>query len=86
MELEKLATSAVITEISKTDCLTSFINSGDKEPCWDGHIYIHEDSQHTKKNLKKVATQVKGKAVTPKAVTRTISSGTFEIVELLGCR
>lgn len=73
MELEKLATSAVITEISKTDCLTSFINSGDKEPCWDGHIYIHEDSQHTKKNLKKVATQVKGKAVTPKAVTRTIS-------------
>lgn len=73
MELEKLATSAVVTEISKTECLSSFINSGDKEPCWDGHIYIHEDNKHTKKNIKKVATQVKGKAVTSRQVTRTIS-------------
>ena len=73
MELEKLATSAVVTEISKTDRLSSFINSGDKEPCWDGHIYIHEDKKKTKKNIKKVATQVKGHAVRPRQVKRTIS-------------
>ncbi len=73
MELEKLATSAVVTELSKTDRLSSFINSGDKEPCWDGNIYIHEDKSRKKKNIKKVATQVKGKAVTPRAVKRTIS-------------
>ena len=73
MELEKLATSAVTSEIGKTDILSSFINSGDKEPCWDGNIYIHEDNRKTKKNLKKVATQVKGKAVTPKQVKRTIT-------------
>lgn len=73
MELEKLATSAVVAEISKTDRLSSFINSGDKEPCWDGHIYIHEDAQHTKKNIKKVSVQIKGKAVSPRAVKRSIS-------------
>lgn len=73
MELEKLATSTVVTEISKTDRLSSFINSGDKEPCWDGHIYIHEDKQKTKKNIKKVATQVKGHAAGPRQVKRTIS-------------
>ena len=73
MELEKLATSAVVTELSKTDRLSSFINSGDKEPCWDGHIYIHEDRSKNKKNIKKVATQVKGKAVRQRDVNRTIS-------------
>ena len=73
MELEKLATSAVTSEIAKTDILSSFINSGDKEPCWDGNIYIHEEPRKTKKNIKKVATQVKGKAVSPKQVKRTIA-------------
>ena len=61
MGIEKLATSAVESSIEKTDRLSSFINSGDKEPCWDGNIYIHEEKNHTKKNIKKVATQVKGK-------------------------
>lgn len=73
MELEKIATNAVETSIVKTDRLTSFISRGDKEPCWDGNIYIHESKLHTKKNLKKVATQVKGKAVTKKQVADTIS-------------
>lgn len=72
MEIEKIATSAVITEISKTERLSSFINSGDKEPCWDGNVYIHEGKNHTKKNIKKVATQVKGKLVKPDAVKDTI--------------
>jgi len=69
MDIEKIATSAIVTSLSKTDRLSGFINSGDKEPCWDGNIYIHEDKKHSKKNIKKVATQVKGKLVkagTPK--------------------
>lgn len=63
MDIERLATSAVIKELSKTERLQGFINDGDKEPCWDGNIYIHEDSHKTKKNIKKVPTQVKGKLV-----------------------
>ena len=72
MGIEKLATSAVESSIEKTDRLSSFINSGDKEPCWDGNIYIHEGKNHTKKNIKKVATQVKGKKVKPHEVSDTI--------------
>lgn len=72
MEWEKLATSAVRTEISKTDRLSSFIADGDKEPCWDGYIYIHEGKNHTKKNLKRVAVQVKGKSVNESAVEEVI--------------
>lgn len=63
MDLEKIATSAVELSISQTDRLSSFINSGDKEPCWDGNIYIHEDKDRTKKSIKRVSVQVKGKAV-----------------------
>ena len=72
MELEKLATAAVTTSIAKTDRLSSFINSGDKEPCWDGNIYIHEGKTRTKKNIKKVATQIKGKAVSKTSSKATI--------------
>lgn len=72
MEIEKLATSAVQMSIAKTDKLSSYINSGDKEPCWDGNIYIHEGKNRTKTNLKKVATQVKGKLVKNKDVKETI--------------
>ena len=46
MDLEKIATSAIVSSISKTDTLSGFINDGDKEPCWDGNIYIHENSRH----------------------------------------
>jgi len=72
MELEKIATNAVETSIVKTDRLTSFISRGDKEPCWDGNIYIHESKKHNKRNIKKVSTQVKGKAVTRDQVSDTI--------------
>ena len=72
MELEKIAISAVETSIGKTDLLTSFINRGDKEPCWDGNIYIHESRDHTKRNIKKVSTQIKGKLVTSCKVEKTV--------------
>lgn len=72
MDLEKIATDAIGLSISKTDRLSSFINSGDKEPCWDGHIYIHEGKNYSKKNIKKVSTQVKGKAVAAGNVKDTV--------------
>jgi len=73
MDFEKIATSAVEAEISKTDRLSSFINSGDKEPCWDGNIYIHENKLRTKKDIKKIPTQVKGKSVIKWKVQRTVT-------------
>lgn len=60
MDIERLATSAVVDSISLTDVLSPFINDGDKEPSWDGNIYIYEDKSKTKKGIKKVPVQVKG--------------------------
>lgn len=72
MDLEKIATSALVSSISQTDILSGFINNGDKEPCWDGNIYIYENSSHSKKNIKRIPTQVKGKGVKGKVAKNTI--------------
>lgn len=62
MEIEQLATSALIQAISKTDYLQPFINSGDKEPSWDGSIYAYDKQSKAKSNLLgRVHVQVKGK-------------------------
>ena len=61
MDIEKLATSAVTGYISKTDYLSPFINEGDKEPSWDGNIYVFNNRSKSKCYLMgKVAVQVKG--------------------------
>ena len=60
MDIEKLATSAVTTSIATTDVLSSFINEGDKEPSWDGNIYIYSNKTKKKDGLKKVPVQIKG--------------------------
>ena len=52
MNIEKLATSAVIESISLTDVLDPFVNDGDKEPSWDGNVYIYADKRKTKKGIK----------------------------------
>ena len=62
MDIEKLATSAVEDAIAKTEYITPYVNSGDKEPCWDGYLYAYNDV--SKKNeffIGKVPVQVKGK-------------------------
>lgn len=61
MDLEKIATASVKTSISITDELSSFINEGDKEPSWDGNIYIYANKDKRKESIKRVPVQVKGK-------------------------
>lgn len=61
MDLEIIATSAVKTSISQTELLSPCINEVDKEPSWDGNIYIYQTKKKKKDGLKKVPVQVKGK-------------------------
>ena len=61
MDVERIAVSAVTDSISKTDLLTSFFNSGDKEPVYDGYVSIHRDKTKKKEGLKRVPVQIKGK-------------------------
>lgn len=61
MDIEKLATSAIEDAISKTDYITPYVNSGDKEPCWDGYLYAYTNSSKKNKFFAgKVPVQVKG--------------------------
>lgn len=61
MDLEKIATASVTASISATDVLSPYINEGDKEPSWDGNIYIYSNKNKRKDGIKKVPVQVKGK-------------------------
>ncbi len=61
METEILATTAVKKRIAQTEYLSPFINEGDKEPSWDGHIYAYADGSKKKEKLVgRAAVQVKG--------------------------
>ena len=66
MDIEQIATTAVISAISKTNRLKAFVNIGDKEPSFDGGIYIYDNEKYSKENLKRVAVQIKGKGVKSK--------------------
>lgn len=66
MDYEQLGTSAVIQAISKTDRLKPFVNNGDKEPSYDGGVYIYNNDKYAKDNIKRVLIQVKSKGVQSK--------------------
>lgn len=62
--IETLAISAVKDSIVSTEILDQFIADNDKEPSWDGFIYVYNGKRHTKKCLAgRVPVQVKGKLV-----------------------
>ena len=64
MHIEAAAVSEVMSHIANTDYLAPSINSSDKEPSWDGHIYVYSHMSHEKSMLTgRVPTQVKGKKV-----------------------
>ncbi len=81
MEIEKLATAAVKRSISMTDVLSEFVNDGDKEPSWDGNIYIYAQKTKRKEGIKKVPVQVKG-VVREKRQEQKAFSYSVSIVDL----
>lgn len=60
MDIEIIATSYLKEAIATTDRLSPFINEGDKEPSWDGHIYLYSNARKKKAGVKKIPVQVKG--------------------------
>jgi hypothetical protein len=43
--IEELATTAVKKSILTSEYLSQSINENDKEPIWDGHVYIYLKSR-----------------------------------------
>lgn len=63
-KIEKMATSTFENIISKTDSLSSCMNTDDKEPIWDGFVRVYRDNIISNKNfLERVPVQIKGKIV-----------------------
>ena len=44
--IEKSAVNSVEAALLETGYVDPFINTGDKEPIWDGNIYIYQDNNH----------------------------------------
>lgn len=61
MDIEISATSAVQTSLCQSDYIKTHISQGDKEPSFDGYIYIQPSKINKKVDLKRVAVQIKGK-------------------------
>lgn len=60
--IETLSVNAVKNSIVTSDFLDQFITDNDKEPSWDGFVYIYGNKSKKKSELKgRLAVQVKGK-------------------------
>lgn len=61
-KIEKIAISALENIINKNKYLDSNFNSNDKEPSWDGNIYIYNSDKFSKSSLQdRIPVQIKGK-------------------------
>lgn len=60
--IETISVNAVRNSIVTSPFLDQFIPDNDKEPSWDGNVYIYEDASKKKNKLKgRLPVQVKGK-------------------------
>jgi hypothetical protein len=60
-KIENLAVSTVTESVTTSDYLSPFISDNDKEPSWDGHVYIYKSTNNKKDQLiGRVPVQVKG--------------------------
>jgi hypothetical protein len=77
MDTERIATATVTLSISESDFLSLYISEGDREPSWDGNVYIHKDKNKKKVGIKKVPIQVKGRSCndfSKKEITYSVST------------
>lgn len=59
--IETLSVNVVKNSIVTSEFLDQFIADNDKEPSWDGYVYIYGDKSKKKSNLKgRMPVQIKG--------------------------
>lgn len=60
--IEEIAVNAVVDYFNLTERIAPYISNNDKEPVWDGNLYLYRNAQHTNEKLiGKIPVQVKGK-------------------------
>lgn len=81
--IEKSAINYLIDELIVTKKLSPYISENDKEPSWDGNIYIYRETNFSKENLLgRVPVQVKGKQEKSKNLKKEKISYPVETVDL----
>ena len=81
--IEKSAINYLIDELIVTKKLSPYISENDKEPSWDGNIYIYGEENFSKENLLgRVPVQVKGKQEKSKNLKKEKISYPVETVDL----
>lgn len=77
MDIEVIATTAVKERLAFCDGLQSYINERDREPLWDGHIYVFPKGANSKEKLiGRVPVQIKGKE---KAVNKKTTKLSYSV-------
>ena len=68
MNIEGYAAAKVLESLALTDRLVAHISLRDKEPIWDGFVYVYTDAgSHKNASLKgRVPIQIKGELATSK--------------------
>lgn len=62
--IEEKALNYLKTFIEDSERISQYLADNDKEPCWDGHLYLYDGEGKSKKNLQgRVPIQVKGTEV-----------------------
>ena len=62
--IEEKALNHFKSFIEDSEVISQFIADNDKEPCWDGHLYLYADGSKDKKHLQgRVPVQIKGTEV-----------------------
>lgn len=64
--IEDIAVNAICQKFERSKVISTFISSNDKEPLWDGHLYIYKNEGNRRNNkslIGRIASQIKGKVV-----------------------
>lgn len=62
--IEEKALNYLNSFIEDSRVISQFIDDNDKEPCWDGHLYLYSDGKRDKEHLRgRVPIQIKGTEV-----------------------
>lgn len=61
-QIEDIAAHTVSLYFSKSNTVSPYIATNDKEPCWDGNLYLYTNPDKTNASLYgRIPVQVKGK-------------------------
>ena len=72
VQIENLAAAHIIELFSSCKRITPWIKTGDREPLWDGFLYLYDSEEHNVTTTRgRVSCQVKGKELATSPETET---------------